>query len=57
MYLFLPRCEVHNRDAEGLAKLAQKMVSLSDVYVVTQAATMDGIILKNRQNADKSEDQ
>ena len=43
----------HNANiAEGLADLAQQMDSLNDFYVVTQAATADGIII-NSQSIDR----
>ena len=38
----------HNaKVAEGLSELAQQMDSLSDFYVVAQAATVDGIIINS----------
>ena len=49
-YIFKHRSkgQEHNtKAAEGLAKLAQKMDSLSDFYVVTQAATEDRIVINS----------
>ena len=50
IYIFKHRSKAHEhnaKSAEGLAVLAQKMDSLSDFYVVTQAATVDGIVLNS----------
>ena len=42
------KADEHNaKVAEGLAELAQQMDSLSNFYVVTQAATVDGIIINS----------
>ena len=49
-YIFKHRSKAqeHNaKVAEGLADLAQQMDSLNDFYVVTQAATADGIIINS----------
>ena len=49
-YIFKHRSkeQEHNvKAAEGLAELAQKMDSLNDCYVVTQAATTDGIVINS----------
>ena len=47
-YIFKHRSKAHEHNAkaaEGLAELAQQMDSLSNFYVVTQAATADGIVI------------
>ena len=49
-YIFKHRSEAHEHStkaAEGLAELAQKMDSLPDFYVVTQAATADDIVINS----------
>ena len=54
-YIFKDRSKANKynaKAAEGLAELAQKMDSLSDFYMVTQAATVDGIVI-NSQLIDK----
>ena len=49
-YIFKHRSKAHEHNAkvaEGLAELAQQMDSLSDFYMVTQAATADGIVINS----------
>ena len=49
-YIFKHRSKAHEHNAkaaEGLAELAQKMDSLSNFYVVAQAATADGIMINS----------
>ena len=46
-YIFKHRSKAYKHNtkvAEGLAKLAQKMDSLNNFYVVAQAATTNGIV-------------
>ena len=50
VYIFKHRSKAHEHNAkaaEGLAELAQKMDSLSNFYVVTQAAMADGIVINS----------
>ena len=47
-YIFKHRSKAHEHNAkaaEGLAELAQQMDSLSNFYMVAQAATADGIMI------------
>ena len=49
-YIFKHRSKAHEHNAniaQGLADLAQQMDSLNDFYVVTQTATVDGIIINS----------
>ena len=49
-YIFKHRSKAHEHNgkvAEGLAELAQQVDSLSDFYVVTQAATVDRIVINS----------
>ena len=49
-YIFKHRSKAHEHSAkaaEGLAELAQKIDSLSDFYVVAQAAIADGIVINS----------
>ena len=49
-YICKQRSKAHEHNAkvaEGLAELAQQMNSLSDFYVVAQAATADGIMINS----------
>ena len=49
-YIFKHRSKAYEHNAkaaEGLAGLAQQMDSLSDFYVVAQAATADGIVINS----------
>ena len=49
-YIFKHRSKAYEHNAkaaEGLAELAQQMDSLSDFYVVAQAATADGIVINS----------
>ena len=49
-YIFKHRSKAYEHNAkaaEGLAELAQQMGSLSDFYVVAQAATVDGIVINS----------
>ena len=49
-YIFKHRSKAHEHNAkvaEGLADLAQQMDSLSNFYVVAQAATVDGIVINS----------
>ena len=49
-YIFKHRSKAYEHNAkvaEGLSELAQKMDSLSDFYVVAQAATADGIVINS----------
>ena len=50
-YIFKDRSKAHKYNAkadEGLAELAQKMDSLSDFYMFTQATTADGIVINSQ---------
>ena len=49
-YMFKHRSKAHAHNAKaavGLAELAQQMDSLSNFYVVTQAATVNGIVINS----------
>ena len=49
-YIFKHRSKAYKHNAkvaEELSELVQQMDSLSDFYVVTQAATVDGIIINS----------
>ena len=49
-YVFKHRSKAYKHNAkvaEGLSELAQQMDNLSDFYVVTQAATVNGIIINS----------
>ena len=49
-YIFKHRSKAYKHNAkvaEGLAELAQQMDSLSDFYMIAQAATVDGIVINS----------